>query len=101
MLMMKSNVKKIFQYNDRDQEYIEIEAKLPLDEILNSDSLYLFIDPHRKRVWIWQGNSTTTRMKFISAKIAPSIRDKYGIGFKIATVDEGNEPLGFKVMIGG
>ena len=39
-------------------------------------------------------------MRFASARIAPSIRDRYGIGFKITVVNEGNEPLGFKVMIG-
>ena len=39
-------------------------------------------------------------MKFISAKIAPNIRDQYGIAYKITAVDEGNETLAFKIMIG-
>ncbi len=39
-------------------------------------------------------------MKFIAAKLAPSVRDRYGIGFKIAAVDEGNETLGFKIVAG-
>jgi len=39
-------------------------------------------------------------MKFISAKIASSIRDRYGISFKLSSVDEGKEPVGFKIMIG-
>lgn len=37
-------------------------------------------------------------MKFITAKVAPSLRDRYGIGFKIMTVDEDKEPLDFKIM---
>jgi hypothetical protein len=100
MLMVIRKVIKVFKYNDLRQDYIEFGAKLPFDQILNSDSLYLFIDPHRKRVWVWQGNNTTIRMRFLSARIASHIRDRYGTDFKITTVDEGNEPLGFKVMTG-
>ncbi len=39
-------------------------------------------------------------MKFISARIASSIRDRYGVDFKLSSVDEGKEPVGFKIMIG-
>jgi len=91
-----------FQYSDEDQEFqeLEVEEELSLYELLDSDFILLFVDEARYRVWVWQGTNTTTRMKFISAKIAPNIRDKYGIAYKITAVDEGNETLGFKVMIG-
>ena len=98
--MVKRNVIKVFKYNDLRQDYIDFGAKLPFDQILNADSLYLFIDPDRERVWVWQGSNTTTRMRFVSSRISPRIRDRYGFGFKIITVDESNEPLGFKIMIG-
>jgi hypothetical protein len=39
-------------------------------------------------------------MKFIAAKMAPPIRDKHGIAFKISAVDEDNEAHAFKVMLG-
>ncbi|MFX1455213.1 MAG: hypothetical protein ACFFDB_07530 [Promethearchaeota archaeon] len=92
----------VFQFNDELSEYqeLELEGDIPLYELLDPDFILLFVDPKRYRVWIWQGNNTTTRMKFISAKIAPSIRDRYGIAFKITSVDEGNETAGFKAMIG-
>ncbi|MHA1150464.1 MAG: hypothetical protein ACTSR8_19780 [Promethearchaeota archaeon] len=92
----------IFSFNDQLGEYeeIEVEEDLPLYDLLDSDFILLFVDPKRYRVWIWQGSNATTRMKFISAKIAPSIRDKYGIAYKITSVDEGNETLAFKIMIG-
>jgi hypothetical protein len=91
-----------FQYSDEEQEFqeLEIEEDLPLQELLDSDFILLFVDPIRYRVWVWQGANTTTRMKFISAKIAPGIRDQYGIAYKITSVNEGDETLGFKVMIG-
>ena len=93
---------RIFQFNDQLAEYEELEIKedIPLYELLDSDFILLFVDPEHYRVWIWQGSNTTTRMKFISAKIAPQIRDQYGIAYKISSVDEGNETDAFKIMIG-
>ncbi len=92
----------VFQYNDELNEFqeLEVEEDIELTELLDPDFVLLIVDPSRYRVWIWHGSNTTTRMKFIAAKMAPSIRDRYGIGFKISAVDEGNETLGFKVAAG-
>ncbi len=92
----------IFQFNDQLGEFeeLEIEPDIELVELLDPDFVLLFVDPKHFRVWIWHGSNTTTRMKFIAAKIAHTIRDRYGIGFIITAVDEGNETLGFKVIMG-
>ena len=92
----------VFQYNDQLGEFqeLEIEEDFPLNELLDSEFILLFVDPKRYRVWIWHGAETTTRMKFVAAKLAPSVRDRYGIAFRITAVDEGNEVLVFKVMLG-
>lgn len=92
----------VFQYNDQLNEFqeLELEDDVEIPDLLDPDFVLLFVDPSRYRVWIWHGSNTTTRMKFIAAKLAPSIRDRYGIGFKIAAVDEGNETLGFKIAAG-
>ncbi|MFW9972955.1 MAG: hypothetical protein ACFFDF_22405 [Candidatus Odinarchaeota archaeon] len=92
----------VFQYNDQLNEFQELELSddVQIGDLLDPDFVLLFVDPTRYRVWIWHGSNTTTRMKFIAAKLAPTIRDKYGIGFKISAVDEGNETMGFKVAAG-
>jgi len=92
----------VFQYNDELNEYqeLEVEDDVQMHELLDPDFILLFVDSKRYRIWIWHGSNTTTRMKFIAAKLAPSIRDRYGIGFKIAAVDEGNETLGFNIAAG-
>ncbi len=92
----------VFQYNDQLNEFQELELAddVQIHELLDPDFVLLFVDPSRYRVWIWHGSNTTTRMKFIAAKLAPSVRDRYGIGFKIGAVDEGNETLGFKITAG-
>ena len=92
----------VFQYNDELNEYqeLELEENVKIPELLDSDFILLFVDPKRYRVWIWHGANTTTRMKFIAAKLAPGIRDRYGIGYKVLAVDEANETLGFKITAG-
>ena len=92
----------VFQFNDELSEFqeLELEEDVQLYELLDSDFILLFVDYKRHRVWIWQGNNVTTRMKFISARLAPSIRDRHGIAFKITAVDESNEIDVFKVMVG-
>ena len=92
----------VFQYNDELSEYqeLELDEDVALYELLDSDFILLFVDPKRYRLWIWQGNNVTTRMKFVSARIAPSIRDRYGIAFKISSVDEGSEMAGFQALVG-
>jgi len=94
--------KVIFKYNDKLNEYqdLKVEDNAQIRDLLDPDFVLLFVDQKRYRIWIWHGRNTTTRMKFIAAKLAPSIRDKYGVGFKISAVDEGNETLGFKIVAG-
>ncbi len=91
-----------FQFNDQLGEFeeLEVEEGVALHELLDPDFVLLFVDHKYFRVWLWHGSNTTTRMKFIAAKISPKIRDKYGIGYKITAVDEGNEMTGFKVRVG-
>jgi hypothetical protein len=92
----------VFQFNDELQEFQELQfdEDLQLYELLDSDFVLLFVDPKRYRVWVWHGNNVTTRMKFIAAKIAPKVRDEYGISYKITAVDEGDETMAFKIMVG-
>jgi len=79
----------------------KIERDVHINEKLDSDKILLFVDPKRYRIWMWHGRNTSTRSKFIAAKQAPSIRDRYGTDFKIVAVDEGNEPSGFWSLING
>ncbi len=92
----------VFQFNDQLGEFeeLEIEEGVPLHELLDSDFILLVVDPKRYRIWLWHGSNTTTRAKFIAARIAPTIRDRHGIAYKITAVDEGNEMTGFKITTG-
>ena len=92
----------VYQFNDEigDFEELIIDPDVKLPELLDEDFILLFVDPQHYRVWLWHGLNTTTRMKFIAAKMAAPIRDKHGIAFKISAVDQDQETRGFKIMLG-
>lgn len=91
---------RILEYNGERKDFEEVERKQPLYTMLSPDIIHLFIDHAHKKVWIRHGSRTPTRMKFIVAKLAHTIRDRYAINYNLAAVDEGYEPLEFKRMIG-
>lgn len=92
----------VYQFNDQIGDFDEliIDPEIELKDLLDDDFILLFIDPKHYRVWLWHGYNTTTRMKFIAAKMAAPIRDRHGIAFKITAVDQDNETIAFKVMLG-
>ena len=92
----------VYQFNDQIGDFDEliIDPEIELKDLLDDDFILLFVDPKHYRVWLWHGYNTTTRMKFIAAKMAAPIRDKHGIAFKITAVDQDNETIAFKVMLG-
>ena len=57
----------------------KIEEDVHINEKLDSNKILLFVEHKRYRIWMWHGKNTSTRSKFIAAKQAPSIRDKYGM----------------------
>ncbi|MFX1575376.1 MAG: hypothetical protein ACFFB0_21795 [Promethearchaeota archaeon] len=91
-----------YQFNEEKGDFDEIDIKenVPLFELLDSNKILLFVDYHNKKIWVWEGQNTSTRMKFISAQMAPKIRDKHDVTFTISSVDEADETAAFKIMLG-
>lgn len=92
---------KILGLKEGEEKFQEI--KTFDDRILNyldSNYIYIIIDPADKEIWIWNGRYANVRMKFIATQQAPLIRDQYGIDFKIGSVDDGDESQEFKDFIG-
>lgn len=101
--LLYSEMIRAFKLDKQEGDFQELEIgpELTLKDILESDSILIFIDPKYQRIWIWFGRIIAKRMKSLIPKIVTSLRDKYGINFKIAIVNEGNESLGFKMRILG
>ena len=92
----------VYELNNQLEEFeeLKIEENVPLFELLDSNKILLFVDAHNQKVWEWQGRNTSTRMKFITTQLVSNIRDKHDIAYTISTVDEGDETVAFKIMIG-
>ena len=83
-----------------DFEELEIHENIPLFEFLDSNKILLFVDKHNQKLYIWQGKNTSPKMKFITTQLAPKVRDQHDISYLITTVDEDEETVEFKVMLG-
>lgn len=92
----------VYKFNEELQEFevMEIEENVPLFELLDSDKILIFVDVRSEKVWVWGGQNTSTRTKFISGQEAPKIRDKHDIAFTISSVDDGDETAAFKILVG-
>ncbi len=92
----------VFQLNDQEGEFeeLEIDPNTPMYQLMDPHFIVLFVDEPHFRVWLWQGRECSIRSKFISAKKAPGVRDKYGPALRITNVDDGDEPLAFKILVG-
>ena len=93
---------QVFMFHEPEGIYQELvlDEDAPLYEVLDPDNILLFIDHDHSVAWLWIGSNTTTKMRFVSAKIAPSFRDRYGFAYRLRTEDEGSESNAFKIMIG-
>ena len=91
----------LFEIDEENEDFREIkEIEDAIDTLFDSFSIFIIVDPIDKEIWIWMGKNASIRKKFIATQNAPNIRDRYGVDFKIVTIDEGNEPLEFKEIVG-
>ncbi len=91
----------LFEIDEENEDFREIKNEDdPIHTKFDKFSIFIIVDPRNKEIWMWIGENASIRKKFIATQNAPNIRDKYGIDFKIVTVDEGNEPLEFKQIVG-
>ena len=91
----------LFEIDEENEVFREIrDIDAPIHTLLFSSSIFIIVDPVDKEVFIWEGKKASVRKKFIATQNAPNIRDRYGVDFKIVTVDEGSEPSEFKDLVG-
>lgn len=92
----------VFKLNIESEEFEELKLSEDdkVENLLDHDEILLFVDNLNCRVWIWEGGNTSPRMKFMSAESAHKIRDQCAFDYNITTVDDGDEPIEFKIILG-
>jgi len=98
----REEIVRVFEYEESEEDFreLEIDEDVPLNSLLDSDFILLFISPAHKRVYHWIGKNTTSKMRFGAANRVGVVRDIEAHGCLIRTEDEGDESIGFKLMMG-
>ncbi len=60
-------------------------------ESLQSDCVYSVIDESTKSIWLWIGKLAGVRKRFVGARTANNLRNDLGTGFRVKSIDEGEE----------
>ena len=93
---------RVFEYEESEEDFVELEIdeNVPLHRLLGPDFILLFVSSAHKTVYHWIGKNTTPKMKGGSANRVGIVRDREAYGYLIKAEDDGEERLGFKLVIG-
>ena len=58
---------------------------------LPSDSVLCVIDDEGKNVFLWLGKDANVRKRFVGAQTASQLRTEQGTGFRVRSLDQGQE----------
>lgn len=57
-------------------------------ENVDSSKVYIFVNDEDKQITLWSGKEARTRIKFIGARLASSLRLEQGLSYKLMQIDE-------------
>jgi hypothetical protein len=64
-------------------------------ENLQADKVFCVVDNSNKSVYIWLGKEANVRKRFVGAQTASKIRGELSNGYRVRSLDQGEEPLDF------
>ncbi|MFW9809605.1 MAG: hypothetical protein ACFFE6_09520 [Candidatus Thorarchaeota archaeon] len=65
------------------------------EESLQADRVFCVVDDTNKNVYIWLGKEANVRKRFVGAQTASKIRGELSTGFRVRSLDQGDEPVAF------
>jgi hypothetical protein len=86
--------------NDGTTEEITTTDK-PIKDVLETEESYVIVDDEVRKVYLWKGEKSSVRSKFIGAKRSQEIRGQVGMHYSVVPQDEGEEEPDFLTIIGG
>lgn len=81
-----------------DGEYIPVKFTSRAEDLKETEVL-IFLDEDNRQIYIWTGENSSVRKRFISSQIARQMRLEKGMTHRISTEDQGNETIKFKDFI--
>jgi hypothetical protein len=64
-------------------------------ESLHEDKVFCIIEDTNKNVYIWIGREANVRKRFVGAQVAGKIRGEMSNGYRVRSIDQGDEPADF------
>jgi len=77
-----------------DGEYVPVTFSSPEQDMKDTEVL-IFLDEGTRHIYIWTGENSSVRKRFISSQIARQMRLEKGMTHRISTEDQGNETSHF------
>lgn len=62
---------------------------------LQPDRVFCVVDDINKNVYIWLGKEANVRKRFVGAQVAGQIRGELSTGFRVRSLDQGDESSDF------
>ncbi len=81
-----------------DGEYVPVTFTSPKQDMKDTEVL-IFLDEETRHIYIWTGENSSVRKRFISSQIARQMRLEKGMTHRISTEDQGNETSHFNEFI--
>lgn len=81
-----------------DGEYVPVTFTSPEQDMKDTEVL-IFLDEETRHIYIWTGENSSVRKRFISSQIARQMRLEKGMTHRISTEDQGNETVHFKEFV--
>ena len=83
-----------------DGEITEITPNGDLKDELESSRVLIIVDDEERRIWLWIGGVCSVRKKFIGACQAQAVRNQRSLVYKVKTIEAGEEPSEFLLLMG-
>jgi hypothetical protein len=64
-------------------------------EDLHEEKVFCVVDNSKKNVYIWLGREANVRKRFVGAQVAGKIRGELSNGYRVRSLDQGDEPADF------
>jgi len=79
---------------EMQEDGTSIDVNLTKEGLL-ADKVFCIVDNTNKNVYIWLGKEANVRKRFVGAQTAGKIRGELSNGFRVRSLDQGEEPPDF------
>jgi hypothetical protein len=74
-----------------EKKQIKDISQQNLQSLLHSKQVLVIVRRDLKRIFIWKGSASPVQKRFISSRVAATIRQELSVGLKVVSVDQGDE----------